>query len=325
MAETPRTEQDEQQHIVVIDDNPDDLRLLAGILEKRGYMVRPVPGGDSLLTTIRKDPPDLILLDLMMPETDGYEICRQLKSEARFKDIPVIFLSGSNELFDKVKAFKAGIVDFIAKPLQEEEVIVRVDTHLTIRRQQTALARKKEELLQKNILIAEQTRRLAHLATRDFLTGISSRRDFLERARQEENRCNRTGRSFALILLDIDHFKAVNDAYGHNCGDLVLTSVARNLEQSLRTQDIVARWGGEQFICLLPETEADGARQAAEKIRTCLADSRHGCGDVSVSITVTLGVSRYDGTCSIDACIKQAEDALHKGKENGRNQVMAEE
>ena len=176
--------------------------------------------------------------------------------------------------------------------------------------------------MQKNILIAEQTRKLGLLATRDFLTGISNRRDFLERAQQEEKRFSRTNRTFALVMLDVDHFKKVNDTYGYYCGDLVLTIVARRFEQSLREQDIVARWGGEEFICLLPETEVDGARQAAEKIRTMLGSSPYELGDVSITITVTLGVSVYDGSGSLDDCINRADDALYKGKENGRHQVV---
>lgn len=308
--------------IVIVDDMPDNLRLLANILKNKGYKVRPAPSGARALATIQKEPPELILLDIMMPDMDGYEVCRQLKAGEGTKDIPIIFLSALNEVFDKVKAFKAGGVDFITKPFQVEEVLARVRTHLTIRAQQKALALQNDELLKKNVLVTEQAKKLELLATKDFLTGLSNRRDFLERAGQEEKRFKRIGRPFSLILLDIDHFKKVNDTFGHACGDKVLINVSRTLEDSLRAQDILARWGGEEFICLLPETGGDGVKSAAEKIRTDLKSHGHACSDGDVSITVTLGVCVYDGSCTIAECIRRADDALYKGKNRGRNQVV---
>lgn len=321
MNQVPMPADTKEQSIVIVDDIPDNLRLLADILMDKGYKVRPAPSGLRAVATIRKEPPELILLDIMMPGMDGYEVCRQLKADEKTKDIPIIFLSALNEVFDKVKAFKAGGVDFITKPFQVEEVLARVKTHLTIRAQQKALALQNEELLKKNALITEQTKKLELMATRDFLTGLSNRRDFLRRAGQEEKRFIRTNSPFTLILLDIDHFKRVNDTYGHACGDKVLSNVSRALEKALRGQDILARWGGEEFICLLPETGDDGAKSAAEKIRTDMERQRHDCIDHGVSLTVTLGVCVYDGSCSIEECIRRADDALYKGKKLGRNQV----
>ncbi len=308
--------------IVIVDDMPDNLRLLADILKDKGYKVRPAPSGARALATIHKEPPELILLDIMMPEMDGYEVCRQLKTDERTKDIPIIFLSALNEVFEKVKAFKAGGVDFITKPFQVEEVLARVRTHLTIQAQQKALAKQNEELLKKNALITQQSKKLELLATKDFLTGLSNRRDFLERAGQEEKRFKRTQRPFVLMLLDIDHFKKVNDTYGHACGDKVLTNVSRSLEKALRAQDILARWGGEEFICLLPETGVAGAKSAAEKIRIDMERMGHDCIDGGVSITVTLGVCVYNGSCTIAECIRRADDALYDGKNLGRNRVV---
>lgn len=312
----------EEHSIVIVDDVPDNLHLLTGILKNRGYKVRPAPSGVRALATIRKEPPELILLDIMMPGMDGYEVCRQLKADPETKDIPIIFLSALNEVFDKVKAFKTGGVDYITKPFQAEEVLARVRTHLTIQAQQKALLLQNEALLRKNALITEQAGKLELLATRDSLTGLSNRRDFLKRAGQEEKRFKRTHRPFALIMLDVDYFKKVNDTYGHACGDKVLTHVSRSLENALRSQDIPARWGGEEFICLLPETGADGARCAAEKIRSDMESLGHDCVDGGVSTTVTLGVCVYDGSCTLEACIRRADEALYRGKNQGRNQVV---
>lgn len=321
-APGPSLTDTEEQAIVIVDDMLDNLRLLARILKDRGYKVRPVTNGARALATIHKELPELIILDIMMPDMDGYEVCRCLKADERTQDIPILFLSALNEVFDKVRAFKAGGVDFITKPFQVEEVLVRVRTHLTIRAQQKALSFQNEELLRKNELITEQTKKLELLATHDFLTGLSNRRDFLRMAEQEVKRFKRTGRPFALILLDIDHFKRVNDTYGHTCGDRVLTNVSRTLEKALRAQDILARWGGEEFLCLLPETGVDGARNAAEKIRVDVENLGHDCIDVDIPITVTLGACVYDDSCAIEECIRRADDALYGGKKRGRNQVV---
>jgi diguanylate cyclase (GGDEF)-like protein len=319
----PLPARNDEQSIVIVDDMPDNLRLLTGILNEQGYKVRPAPSGTRALATIQKEPPALILLDIMMPDMDGYEVCRQLKADEGTNDIPIIFLSALNEVFDKVKAFKAGGVDFITKPFQVEEVLARVRTHLTIRAQQDALALKNEELERKNALITEQAKELEQLATKDYLTGLPNRRDFQAKASREVKRFERNRKPFAIIMIDIDHFKQVNDTHGHDFGDSVLVATGRRLEKMLRAQDIVARWGGEEFIALLPETEAEGAKHAAEKIRMRIAAYRHDLKDFSASITATLGIAVFDDDAdSIEACIKRADNALYLGKKQGRNRVV---
>ncbi len=308
--------------IVIVDDMPDNLRLLTAILTEYGYKVRPAPNGTRALATICKEPPDLILLDIMMPDMNGYEVCEHLKADDRTKDIPVIFLSALNEVFDKVKAFNTGGVDYISKPFQIEEVLVRVNTHLMIRAQQKTLLLQNKELMKKSTLIAEQKEKLELLAANDFLTGLSNRRDFLEKAQREEKRFKRTNSPFALIILDIDHFKHVNDTYGHECGDKVLVDVARVLEKTLRAHDLLARWGGEEFVCLITETEVEGAKSAAEKVRSAIETNAYSWNDVQVSVTVTLGLSMYDGSGSIEECLSHADTALYQGKRQGRNQVV---
>lgn len=316
------TDKVEEHNIVIVDDIPDNLRLLAGILKKHGYKVRPAPNGSRALDAIRKEPPSIILLDIMMPDMDGYEVCRRLKDDPSTRDIPVIFLSALDEVFDKVKAFEIGGVDYISKPFQEKEMLARINTHLTICTQQKALARQNEELRKKNALITEQKQKLELLATTDFLTGLANRRHFLEKAQQEISRCQRGAKRFAVILFDIDHFKKVNDTYGHECGDKVLTGVARCLTETLRAHDVAARWGGEEFVCLLPETDTSGAGHVAEKIRRTVENYRHDCERHNLTITVTLGVSVYNGSCTIEECIHQADHCLYTGKAQGRNQVV---
>ncbi len=315
----------DEQSIVIVDDSPDNLRLLVEILHEQGYKVRPAPNGERALATIHKNPPDLILLDIMMPGKNGYDVCQELKAEPKTADIPVIFLSALNDVFDKVKAFQAGGVDYITKPFQSEEVLVRVHTHLKLREQQKILKIQNERLKKKKRLIEEQARQLEVMATKDHLTGLSNRSDFLKKSAQEEHRFNRTGRPFSVLLLDIDHFKKVNDTYGHDCGDRVLIAVSRSLEKALRSEDILARWGGEEFTCLLPETGTKGALAAGEKIRAVVEGSAHNCEGADISVTVTLGACVYDGSISVEECIRRADAALYKGKHQGRNQIVISE
>lgn len=308
-------------NILIVDDTPNNLSVLRQILTEQGHRVRPALSGEIALKTIQADLPDLILLDILMPGMDGYEVCGKIKQNEHTRDIPIIFISALNEIEDKMRAFSEGGVDYISKPFHTEEVLARVNTHLTLRSQQKALTKQNEELKDKNTLIHEQTEKLKMLAAKDFLTGLSNRRDFLEKAQIEEKRFKRTKRPFSFIMLDLDHFKNINDTYGHDCGDTVLIGVARSLENTLRDQDLVARWGGEEFICLLPETDTTGAGNVAGKIRTVLAEARHRCSTVEIEVTVTLGVCVYQGDANLEECINRADQALYQGKEQGRNQV----
>lgn len=308
-------------NILIVDDTPNNLSVLRQILTEQGHRVRPALSGEIALKTIQADLPDLILLDILMPGMDGYEVCGRIKKDEQTRDIPIIFISALNELEDKMRAFSEGGVDYISKPFHTEEVLARVNTHLTLRTQQKALTKQNAELKDKNTLIHEQAEKLKTLAAKDFLTGLSNRRDFFEKAQLEEKRFKRTKRPFAFIMLDLDHFKNINDTYGHDCGDTVLIGVARWLENTLRDQDQVARWGGEEFICLLPETDLTGAENVADKIRKVLAEARHRCSNVEIQVTITLGVCVYQGDASLEECINRADQALYQGKKQGRNQV----
>jgi len=313
---------EENQSIVIVDDLPDNLRLLSGILKERGYRVRPASSGKRALATIEKEPPDLVLLDIMMPAMDGYEVCRHLKANANTRDIPVIFLSALDEVIDKVKAFQSGGVDYIAKPYQAEEVLARVNTHLIIRAQQKALIRQNEKLREQNGLIADQAKKLKILACRDPLTGLANRREFLDRSGKEESRFSRSGKPFAILMIDVDNFKCVNDTYGHACGDRVLVAISECLRANLRKQDLVARWGGEEFIVLLLESDEAGAIKAAEKIRRSIGELQCTCDGASVSVTATFGVCVHEASFKLEETIRHADKALYRGKQDGRNRVV---
>jgi len=161
------------------------------------------------------------------------------------------------------------------------------------------------------------------LATTDTLTGLFNRRKMHELMNQEVIRHQRDKKSFLLVITDIDHFKQFNDNYGHDCGDYVLQQVSQLMKNSLRQQDVVARWGGEEFLIMLPETELEGGIQAIEKLRETLANTVYQYKTNTFSVTMTFGATIYDGSCDIDTCIKHADEVLYAGKRGGRNRVVS--
>jgi diguanylate cyclase (GGDEF)-like protein len=308
--------------ILVVDDTHDNLRLLSKLLIEQGYYVRPVSDGRRAISAIQDQRPDLILLDIMMPGMDGYEVCQHLQQDKLTSNIPIIFISALNETFDKVKAFSIGGRDYISKPFQEDEVLARVKTHLELKRSQEALENNISELQRANDELENAKGELLLAATTDPLTNLYNRRKFIELMEVESARFNRNASPFSLILSDIDNFKMFNDNHGHACGDFVLVSVARKIQKMLRAQDSLARWGGEEFIILLPDTSLEDGYNVAEKIRAAIASTVIKYANKKLTITMTFGLSEITPTISLDALINEADKALYKGKAASKNCVL---
>jgi diguanylate cyclase (GGDEF)-like protein len=309
--EKPKSGAGQPASILVVDDVSANLQVLTGMLKDSGYKVRPVPSGKLALLAAQHHSPDLILLDINMPEMNGYEVCERLKADDKLKGIPVIFISALTEPLDKVKAFALGGVDYITKPFQMEELHARVETHLKLRRLQI-------ELEETNARLAKANGRLEVLAVTDGLTGLKNRRAFQEKLQEEVRRVARYSASLSLLLLDVDHFKQFNDTFGHLAGDSVLRGVARLLEEMSRSTDFVARYGGEEFVILLPNTDKQGSLVLAEKVRKTVERSDWRDRPISVSIGVaTTATANGDGM----ALVKEADAALYRSKKNGRNCV----
>ncbi|QTA79271.1 Two component system response regulator, GGDEF domain-containing [Desulfonema limicola] len=293
--------------ILIVDDNPKNLQVLASILRTSNYKVAMVKDGAKAIKFISSRKPDLILLDIMMPELDGFEVCQKLKQSKTSKDIPIIFISALSETEDKVKGFEAGGVDYITKPFQQQEVLARVKTHLDLRN-----AYKKLKQAYKDIEIAAKT---------DSMTKLSNRLDIIEKIKYEQRKYQRSGNPFSLILSDIDNFKLFNDKYGHDCGDFILIAVADIIKSGIRKQDTAARWGGEEFLILLPETDKPGGESTAIKIRERLISKTFEYNEHPHKISMTFGISTFNGQ-GIDNCIKMADEALYKGKTSGKNCIV---
>ncbi|MBF0258117.1 MAG: diguanylate cyclase [Desulfamplus sp.] len=308
-------------NILVVDDNPQNLRLLIAILSRHGYKVRPAPSGEIALKSAFSTLPELILLDIMMPEMDGYEVCQKLKDNELTKSIPVIFISAIDAIQDKVKAFEMGAVDYITKPFQAEEILARVNTHISLSRTQKML----EEEIKLRIVSEKALKTISlkyqNMAMQDYLTGVSNRRYFMKRAEEELSRAVRYNHPITFLMMDIDHFKNINDTYGHQAGDQILKNVATICMDAFRVNDLFGRIGGEEFAALLPETTFDDAKIVAERVRQNVEDFSLKTEGKQLACTISIGISSLTDKNyqTLDLLMKQADDALYLAKSSGRN------
>jgi diguanylate cyclase (GGDEF)-like protein len=325
-------------NILVVDDNPDNLRVLSASLMERGYQVRCVKNGAMALITAQKAAPDLILLDIKMPEMDGYEVCQRLKSDAHTSDIPVVFISGIDDVFDKVKAFSLGGVDYITKPFQIEEIVARIQYHLALHLSKLEIWRLNAELehkvqqrtaqleavisqLNQEVAQHKQTQKqLLYQALHDALTGLPNRVLFIEHLQKAIQRNQRNSNHlFAVLFIDIDRFKIINDSLGHSSGDQLLISFSHILKECSREMDTVARLSGDEFTILLEDLHdiQDAvfiANRLLEKLTLpiYLEEQKVFAG---ASVGIVLGGSNYQD--SIDV-LRDADIAMYHAKALGR-------
>ncbi len=318
-------------NILIVDDNLDSLSFLSTILREEGYKVRKAINGQMALMGAQAEVPDLILLDIMMPESDGYQVCQQLKALPLTREIPVIFLSALDETLDKVRAFKLGGVDYITKPFQCQEVLVRIENQMNLQAAKAEIRRLNQDLeqlvrqrtaqLEREITEHKRTQeQLRQMAFHDPLTDLPNRALFLERLEQAINRAKRrSDYLFAVLFLDCDRFKVVNDSLGHLRGDQLLIAVARRLESCLRSIDMLARFGGDEFAILLEEIEdLRDATTAAKRLREALSlpfpiDQYELFFNASIGIV--LGTREYEEP---EALLRDADTAMYQAKKLGQ-------
>ncbi|MBN3922000.1 EAL domain-containing protein [Nostoc sp. NMS4] len=340
-----------KKDILIVDDMADNLRVLSSILTREGYNVRKALNWQMALTATQTLLPDLILLDIMMPEVDGYEICQTFKSWELTADIPVIFISALDDVFDKIKAFKVGGVDYITKPFEFQEVLVRVQNQLALRsarleilklnvelehrvKQRTGELEKTLEKLQEEIDSRQKLQsQLLNIALHDSLTGLSNRVLFIRRLEDALNRAKQeSSYQFAVLFLDCDRFKVVNDSLGHPVGDELLIAIAHRLQACLIPIDTLARLGGDEFGILLENiTDINIAIQVAERILQQLSLtfqlSRYEVF-MNASIGISWGNKDYDRP---EYLLRDADTAMYRAKAKGRanyhvfNPVMHQE
>jgi len=308
--------------ILIVDDVSINIQVIANILKKDGYQMSYAQSGKAALVKSNFQDFDLILLDVMMPEMNGFEVCIKLKQEPKTKDIPVIFLTAKSDTESIVRGFEAGGADYVTKPFNGVELLARVKTRLDLKRSQEALKSAYQKLKATNEKLLKSQEKLEMVARTDTLTKLSNRFDIIEKMENEKIRFERSQKPFSFILCDIDNFKLFNDQYGHDCGDFVLVSLAERIRSRVRKQDGVSRWGGEEFLLLLPETDLEGGRILAESLKETVSSNCYEYDEHKLEITMTFGVSSFSQVENIEQCIKMADSALYKGKSLGKNCVV---
>ncbi len=309
--------QGDKKRILVVDDNEDNRELLTAHLESRGYVIETAPDGQSALEAIEALPPDLILLDVMMPKMNGMEVVRRLKGNKLLPFIPVILQTALDTTDDIVQGFDAGADDYIAKPINFRELEARVKSLLRIQTLQIELAARERDLSLVND-------RLLAVSRVDGLTGVDNRRFLEERLHEMWIHSQRLYEPLAVVMCDIDHFKQVNDKYGHQAGDVVLKQFANVLSSAVREIDRVGRYGGEEFLLILPGTVLDAAVTFAERVRREVEAHSFTYAGGTLHRTMSCGVAAWPHprVTNQDALVKAADDALYVAKETGRNRVI---
>lgn len=293
-----------RQKVLIVDDQPLNLVFAATELESVCQPLR-ARSGEEALELARREKPDLILLDVRMSGMDGFEVCRRLKTAPETADTPVIFLTVLDEETDEEYGLNLGAIDYINKPFNPALLRARVRNHL---------------------LMQHQRRQLERVAQIDGTTGIANRRGFDRNLDVQWQRHQTSGRPVALLLIDIDFFKELNDRCGHQYGDDTLKAVAEAIAGQMRSEDSLAtRYGGDEFACILPMTDAHEAQQIAEQIREAVLERRlsHPGSPVSPWVTVSIGVSSFipDAGESCVTLVTLADQSLYQAKANGRNKV----
>ncbi|MFM7363517.1 MAG: diguanylate cyclase [Cuspidothrix sp.] len=409
--------------ILIVDDLIQNIQVLGRTLETQGYSITYALSGKESLQRLQAIQPDLILLDLLMPEMSGLEVCEIIKKNPEYYHIPILFLTASHEEEHLIEAFEKGAADYVTKPFRATELLARVRTHIQLKRQTRQLQQSEQKLntiityIKDGILIIDKTgvvkfanpaaaqmfdrqlpdlinhelglpivvekfaeidiirsngilgraeisvantewleqqvsivsmrdvsdrnqiekklrialnkqkvlsQKLKKIANTDVLTGIANRRHILFLLKKEFQRSQRYHQNFSVLIIDVDHFKYVNDTYGHPIGDIVLKEICQFLVSSLRNVDTVGRLGGEEFIVILPATELEGAIELAQRLCTQIRDLDIDITHKIVKITVSIGVTSYQTNDVNDTVILQrADDALYQAKETGRDRVIA--
>lgn len=295
----------QKQTILIVDDTPMNIQLIGSILKPLGYSLVFATNGQEALDVVGKSEVDLILLDVMMPFLDGFQTCTKLKENPETADIPVIFITAKDDVESIAKAFDVGGVDYITKPFREVEIVKRSETHLRLSR------------LTKEFKATAQ--KMEKLANTDPLTGIANRMKFNHLIEHQLQVSHRYKKNMGLIFFDIDHFKQINDTYGHKAGDSVLVEITKLISSLVRSSDVFARWGGEEFLILSPEISLTQIISLAEKLR--LNVERFNFSDVP-NVRCSFGVTMLNPKDDVKAFIQRADEALYEAKETGRNKVI---
>lgn len=311
------TSQSMKANLLLIDDSESQSTQIRVSLERLGYQVTTARSGVEGLQLARTTSPDLVLLDVVMADIDGFAVCRWLKMNAETRDIPVIMLTVRAALADRIEGLNIGADDYLAKPFADQELEARIFAALRVKAAHT-------ELRDRNQQLETMLHSVEALASTDALTGLYNRRRFSDVLKREFAVTRRYKNTLSCLLLDLDHFKHINDRYGHDAGDQVLKEVARRITGSLREVDLAARYGGEEFAVLLPHTGKGDARIVAERLLKNVRKQQFNFGGELLTVTASIGCAGNSDVSSMNPedLVKAADIALYEAKNGGRNRVV---
>jgi diguanylate cyclase (GGDEF)-like protein len=300
--------QDEHYTILAVDDAKDTLMLLDFDLSDEGYKVISAESGEDCLTLLSSEKIDLVLLDIYMPGLSGLDTLRTIKEKPELSDIPVIMLSASDDEDQIVTALEIGAVDYVTKPYIAKVLLARIRTSLRL---------------------VEKTRALSDMAKIDFLTQVNNRMSFEQLTKMALNQCTRSRQAMSIAMLDIDHFKQINDKYGHHAGDETLRTVAQAISFVCRDYDILGRIGGEEFALCMPNTCKNDALkvsqrclQAIQELQVSVIDHKEQYCDIGVTISIGLFTLNVDSNSRLEEMMQKADLALYQAKKEGRNRIV---
>ncbi|MEE9291619.1 MAG: diguanylate cyclase [Acidobacteriota bacterium] len=301
-----------------MDDDRDSVDLLAEWLGMEGYQVQTATDGSTALQQISPRPPDLILLDLMIPPPDGIEVIRTVKKDRALAGIPIVVMTVKRDVASKVQALRAGADEFIVKPFHFDELDAVLRAALKRRYLYSSLERSNRQLRETN-------ERLLKMSVTDDRTNMLNDRYLNRRLSEEFKRAQRYGAPLSVVILDLDHFKQINDKYGHDCGDQVLRSFGKVVLDSARETDIVGRFGGEEFLMILPNAVGIRAAIVAERVRRAAEEQVYKYKEFLVRVTVSAGIASYPANRQVRTeadLLKAADDAMYRAKKVSRNKVI---
>lgn len=297
--------------VLVADDSALARAVILHGLEAEGYDVAETADGEGAIAAALLALPDVILLDVEMPGLDGHATLRRLRDHPELADIPVLFVTGRTDPADVAEGLRLGAHDYLRKPFEPIELVARVRAAVRTGLLQEALRERNAEL--------------ERIASVDALTGLFNRRFLEEQATRSIGRLRRHGGTMAVSIFDVDAFKAVNDTHGHEVGDAVLVAVARRLLEGTRAEDLLGRWGGEEFVVLAPDTDSPGVAGLAERMRLAVSREPVRVAGLALDVTISAGWAAGPGGLALDALVRAADRALYAAKADGRNRVRGEE
>jgi len=300
--------------VMAVDDSPIALKKFEQILKQHGYEYMAVLDPNLALDTVASFKPDLILMDQNMPNISGFDLTRRIHTQRGMEGIKIVMVTSDQKNETVVKALECGVVDFLTKPFDDEILLARMRAHISNKKLFDNLAKAYSQMEKLN-------RKLETISITDGLTGLYNHRKFVEELVFEQGKAQASGEPLSLVLVDIDHFKKINDTYGHLAGDEALRGLSKLMKKVLAERGCAARYGGEEFAVILPSMEIGQAADVAEELRTAVEKAEFETGNAKMKTSISLGVGALTEEMTTDQLIAAADKALYQSKINGRNRV----